>query len=225
MVLETKGKMVPSRLSEEEEVARIQAEFRRRDRDIPAQTYSWTRPVNQFFRYQLYRACANAFLEHRIGSLDELRLLDVGCGSGSWLLDFAQWGAQPVNLAGIELEEGRFNKAKDRLPAADLRCGDARHLPWPDGTFDIVTQFTVFSSILDAGVRQRIAGQMLRVTRPHGLIFWYDFRFNNPRNQNVRCIKEWEIRSLFPGCRIELRKLTLAPPLARFIVPVRGRLG
>ena len=29
-----------------------------------------------------------------------------------------------------------------------------------------------------------------------------------------------EIRALFPGRRIELRRVTLAPPLARLVVPV-----
>jgi hypothetical protein len=55
---------------------------------------------------------------------------------------------------------------------------------------------------------------MLRVLRPGGRILWYDFFRNNPTNPNVRGVGAAEIRALFPGRRIELRRVTLAPPLA-----------
>jgi len=61
---------------------------------------------------------------------------------------------------------------------------------------------------------------MVRVTKPGGIILWYDLRFNNPWNPNVRGIEAAEIRSLFPGCNVRLERLTLAPPLARHIVPI-----
>ena len=53
---------------------------------------------------------------------------------------------------------------------------------------------------------------MLRVVKPQGLILWYDFRYNNPRNPNVQGIGATEIRGLSPGRQVELRKVTLAPP-------------
>ena len=62
---------------------------------------------------------------------------------------------------------------------------------------------------------------MWRVVKPGGVILWFDFRINNPRNKNVRGISSKEIYSLFPDCSIRrLRRVTLAPPLARRIVPV-----
>jgi len=56
---------------------------------------------------------------------------------------------------------------------------------------------------------------MLRVLKPDGLIVWYDFHVNNPKNRDVRGVKKQEIRELFPACQIELRRATLAPPIAR----------
>ena len=76
-----------------------------------------------------------------------------------------QWGAVAANLYGIDLIAGRIAYARERLPGADLRWGDARHLPWRDGSFDLVTQFTVFSSILDTQVQAEVAAEMLRVLR------------------------------------------------------------
>jgi len=64
---------------------------------------------------------------------------------------------------------------------------------------------------------------MRRVLKPDGIILWYDFRFDNPWNRAVRGIGRREIHELFPEYRIELRRVTLAPPIARWIAP-RSRL-
>ena len=74
-------------------------------------------------------------------------------------------------------------------------------------------------------MKQAIAREMLRVLKPQGSILWYDFFMDNPRNSNVRGIGRRELASLFPDCRIWLRRVTLAPPLARRIVPVTLELG
>jgi hypothetical protein len=60
---------------------------------------------------------------------------------------------------------------------------------------------------------------MMRVLKPSGAILWFDFRVNNPRNPGVRGVRAREIASLFPDCSIRLKSVTLAPPLARVIVP------
>jgi ubiquinone/menaquinone biosynthesis C-methylase UbiE len=100
-----------------------------------------------------------------------------------------------------------------------VREGDATRLPWPDRSFDIVLQSTVLSSILDPAVRARIAEEMLRVTRPGGLILSYDFFVNNPANPGVRAVTARDLAHLFPTCRRSLHRVTLAPPLARRLAP------
>jgi ubiquinone/menaquinone biosynthesis C-methylase UbiE len=103
-------------------------------------------------------------------------------------------------------------------PGLAIVQAGADALPFADGTFDLVSQFTVFSSILDAGVRRRAAGEMVRVLRPGGLMLWYDFT-RNPTNRDTHGIGRREAAALFPGCRIEARSVTLAPPLARLVAP------
>jgi hypothetical protein len=68
-------------------------------------------------------------------------------------------------------------------------------------------------------MKQAMAAEMLRVLRPGGAVLWYDLRVNNPRNSAVRAISLEEIAALFPGCTVEAERHTLAPPLARAIVP------
>ena len=155
------------------------------------------------------------------------RILDVGCGDGQHLLEFAAWGARLSDLAGIDLIQTRVDRAMQRFGASmdagtgpDLRAGDASRLPWPDGGFDMASQNTVFTSILDHGMKKAVALEMLRVVKPGGALLWYDFLFNNPTNPHVKGIGATEIRSLFPACSVQLHRITLAPPIARRLVPL-----
>jgi len=195
------------------EADRILEELRRREREVPADFYSLDRPANLFLRHGQERALRKALEE--IGPLAGKRVLEVGCGSGNWLEML-----EGASLSGIELDPGRAASAAARFPDADIRSGDASHLPWTDDSFDLVLQSTVFSSILDTDMRRAVASEMLRVLAPGGAILWYDFFVNNPSNPNVRGVRRREIEALFPGCRVALRRVTLAPPLARRIVPV-----
>ncbi len=150
-------------------------------------------------------------------TLEDLSILDVGCGDGNMLRQWLQWGAAPDRLAGIDLRAAPVERARILNPNIDVRLGSAEELPWEDGSFDLVSQLTVFTSILDVQMKRRIAAEMSRVLRPGGAVLWYDFAYNNPRNPDVRGIGSYEIAELFPGFRNRIRRVTLAPPLARFI--------
>jgi len=199
------------------ETARIASEYARRERELAPDSYVWSRPANLLFHQQAVRGCISAL--HRAGRfpLRGQSVADIGCGDGAWLLEFAQWGASPAALSGLDLNQGRIERARRRLPQADLRTGNAGELPWPDSSFDLVSQFTVFTSILDPALERTVAQEMLRVLKPDGVVLWFDFRFNNPWNPHVRGIGASRIGALFPDCAIELAPVLLAPPLARLI--------
>jgi ubiquinone/menaquinone biosynthesis C-methylase UbiE len=100
-----------------------------------------------------------------------------------------------------------------------LGRGNAAQLDFADGSFDIVLQATVFTSILDSALKMQVAREMVRVLKPDGVLLWYDFRVNNPRNPDVRGIEREEIERLFSNCRVRLERITLAPPLLRAVAP------
>ena len=77
----------------------------------------------------------------------------------------------------------------------------------------------MFSSILDPAVRATAASELARVLAPGGLVLWYDFFTDSPRNPNVRGVGRRELRRLFPGFEVRWRRVTLAPPLIRLLVP------
>jgi SAM-dependent methyltransferase len=148
--------------------------------------------------------------------LDDLKLTEVGCGSGGNLLDFLRFGFAPHNLCGIELLRERAAAARQALPTAlEVYEGDACAANIPDGSQDAVFQSVVFSSLLDDDFQRTLANRMWQWVKPGGGILWYDFVYNNPTNPDVRGVPLKRVRELFPEGEIIMRRVTLAPPISR----------
>src|SRR5689334_13350816 len=158
--------------------------------------------------------------QYGVTQLERKKILEIGCGNGDLLRDFIKWGAQPENVHGVELIAERVSEAIHVCPK-DMKIlqGNAAKLQLPDKMFDLVLQSTVFTSVLDPGTKQQIANEMCRVLKPSGMILWYDYHMNNPKNPDVRGVKFREIKALFPNCDIRLKRITLAPPIARRVAP------
>ncbi len=194
---------------------RIIDEYRRREKNVFASLYSMLRPANERTVHRLERALLRALRRGGVHDLGALRFLDVGCGTGGHILRWIQWGAQPERCSGVDLVRERLDAARHRLPSlVDLRVTDASTLPFADGAFDVTTQFTVFSSILDDAMQRAVAREMARVTRPGGLILSYDF-WLNPTNPATCGVTVSRLRELFPTSTLWTQRITLAPPLAR----------
>lgn len=185
------------------------------DKDI----YTWFNIVNLFILHQRQRAIINALKKRGINSLKQKKILEMGCGAGGVLTEFLNFGAAQKNLYGLDILPDRLVDARQRLPHSRFLHADGSHIPFPAHSFDMVLQFTALSSILDDNLRGEIASDMVRVLKPNGVILWYDF-WLNPTNPQTHGIRPTEIRQLFPNCRVEFDKITLAPPLARVLVPI-----
>jgi ubiquinone/menaquinone biosynthesis C-methylase UbiE len=198
---------------------RIRAEYARRDHEVDPDVYAPWAEASAFMHFGAARNAATML--HRAGVFPgpDAECLEVGFGYQGWLTDLIRWGVPERNLHGIELYPPRANRARAILPVADLRVGDASHLPWEGNTFHLVVASTVFTSILDTGVRHTVAHEITRVLAPGGVLLWYDFAVNNPRNPNVRKVDRSELRRLYPTLQGEIRSVTLAPPLVRLIAP------
>src|SRR5262249_10069322 len=82
---------------------------------------------------------------------------------GKWFSMFDDFGAARRNLSGIDLNPDCVETCARSFPGAEVQVGDATSLPWGNGNFDIVSQGTMFTSLLDPEVKQAIAQEMLRV--------------------------------------------------------------
>jgi len=158
--------------------------------------------------------------EERRCDLSRMRILEVGSGKGYWLANLIKYGAVPENVFGVDLSPDRIAYARKRLPAeVTLICRNGAALGFADASFDLVFQVLVFTSILEDDLKREVAAEICRVVKPDGLIVWCDFRVNNPRNPDVRGIRRSEIRQLFTNCDIVFKRVLLAPPIARLVIP------
>jgi SAM-dependent methyltransferase len=164
------------------------------------------------------------FREIGLTSLKGLRILDVGCGSGGHLRRMIDFGAEPPNCFGIDLFRRSLASARQLNPNVSFIEGSAAQLPFPDGEFDLVFQFTVFTSVLDVPLRRAIVSEILRALRPGGYFIWYDFAYPNPNNANVRGIGRSEIKQLLADFSLKFRRVTLAPPIGRAAVKISPAL-
>jgi ubiquinone/menaquinone biosynthesis C-methylase UbiE len=202
------------------ELDRINQEFTRRDADpVLAGRYSLFNPAALLHRQGQERHSLAYLKKYKLENLSSLKILDVGCGSGGQLRRFLDYGADPANLYGVDMLSSRVEQAQKLAPAVNWQVASAGHLPFATGSFDLVLISVVLTSVLDEAVRREISMEIHRVLKPDGKILWFDFAFSNPRNRAVRGINRTRVGRLFPGAKVDLKRICLAPPLARLIAP------
>lgn len=207
-------------MTESDDFHRLRREYESRNARLRgSELYSYFYTPYLFAMQGLERQILRMLKANAGSHLEDQTMLEVGCGSGGVLKQFGRWGACARRVHGVDLLFDRLVEAREALGEAGVVNANGEWLPYPEGMFDLVMQFTAFSSILDGEVKRRAAAEMLRVVKPSGLILWYDF-WLNPTNKQTRGIRPAEIRALFPGCEYQFKKLTLAPPIARRLVPV-----
>jgi SAM-dependent methyltransferase len=114
-----------------------------------------------------------AMILEAVGDLGGARVLDDGCGIGTYVQKLSQVAGE---VYGLDYERERVAEGARRLARPGLVCGAGEHLPFRDGCFDLVLSNEVIEHVQDD--RQALA-EMARVTRPGGrlVIFcpnrWY----------------------------------------------------
>lgn len=205
--------------------AEAQAVAERYARRTAPDRYSLLRPDVWQTVQERQRALLQMLVRHGATDLPALRLTEVGCGAGGNLLELLRLGFDPKHLQGLELLPERHAQARAALPAGTTVClGDATQAQVAPGSQDLVLQSTVFTSLLDDAFQQRLADTMWHWVKPGGAVLWYDFTLNNPRNPDVRGVPLARVRQLFPQARVDARRVTLAPPLARAVCRVHPAL-
>lgn len=201
------------------DLSRVREVYEQRDAESARGRYSLFKPGELYMLQRREEATLAMLRAAGRAPLAGMRILEIGCGRGKRLADFVRWEARAIDLFGIDVMLKFLADAQRDYPPFGLCLASGAALPFQDRSFDIVMQSVVFTSILDLEMRRRMAREMVRVAKPGGILLWYDFRFPNPRNPEVRPIGARELRALFPGIGFHVRSVTLLPPLARLVAP------
>lgn len=101
-----------------------------------------------------------------------MRVLEVGCGTGTNIQKYHQAGCE---VFGLDLSSAMLSVAQRKLgPRACLHRGDATRLPYPDGVFDLAIAMLTLHEMPHA-IRPRVMGEMSRVLKPEGQLLLVDF--------------------------------------------------
>lgn len=112
------------------------------------------------------------------------RVLDVACGTGDIAFEAAAAGAK---VTGLDVTSGMLDLAVRRPEASRVRVcfvrGDMAALPFPDGSFEIVTTGYGLRNVPDL---PGALAEIRRVLAPGGCLLSLDF--NRPANPLVRAV-------------------------------------
>jgi SAM-dependent methyltransferase len=202
------------------EVEKIRNRYRRREEAGLERMYDALNPCNVYWHAESQIAIASllaSWWPHGV-PFRNCRVLEVGCGAGSNLLDMIRLGVEPENILANDLLEARLARARERLPkGVTFLPGDGLELAITPESVDLALQFTVFSSILDKETIRALAQAIWGWLKPGGALLSYDLAYDNPRNRDVRKIALSELKALFPEATVIRRRVTLAPPIARHV--------
>jgi ubiquinone/menaquinone biosynthesis C-methylase UbiE len=92
------------------------------------------------------------------------RALDAACGTGRHTAYLASRGHR---VAGVDATPAMLEKARARVPSADLRVGDLAHLPFDAGAFDLAVCALALSHL---SAPEPAVAELARVLRPGGTL-------------------------------------------------------
>jgi 2-polyprenyl-3-methyl-5-hydroxy-6-metoxy-1,4-benzoquinol methylase len=99
------------------------------------------------------------------------QLLDVGCNWGRWSIAAARAGWRPTGVDLAKKSVGAARRVAGQLGVeAEYVVGDARELPFADGSFDAVFSYSVLQHLAKEDVPQ-VVSELDRVLRPGGLVW------------------------------------------------------
>jgi len=98
---------------------------------------------------------------------EDAAILDIGCAKGFMLYDFMQLMPQ-AKLAGIDISEYAIQNALQPVRPL-VRVGNAKSLPYPDKSFDLVLAINTIHNLPYEECKQSLR-EIQRVSRRHAFV-------------------------------------------------------
>jgi SAM-dependent methyltransferase len=102
--------------------------------------------LNQFedFAHRLGMTRALRYVGERSGELAGKRVLDLGCGRGRWVKEYAERGAV---VTGVDVSSDAVELLRPRFPSHVFVCGDLAALDLEPASFEIANSVTVLQHL------------------------------------------------------------------------------
>jgi SAM-dependent methyltransferase len=102
-----------------------------------------------------------------VRTLGARRILDAGCGEGFTMRELQEDGVQAA-MVGVDFSPTAlaWNQAH-QMSGSPLNVADVRHLPFPEGSFDLVLCLEVLEHLPDSALGLR---ELLRVSQDYVLV-------------------------------------------------------
>ncbi|GEM_PF-2840924 len=153
----------------------------------------YTGPANEYKQ----KVMANAY-RRLIGSLAGKRILDVGCGTGRGVTDFARDARMAT---GCDASLDMLSFAREKVSGRQNCCfaaAYAQSLPFSNGVFDVVTALN-FLHLFSLETQKAMVAEMKRVVKPGGILV---LEFDNAlHGLGIGLYKRWfgDERGSLPG--------------------------
>lgn len=115
------------------------------------------------------------YLKSRPDEAAPVQLLDVACGTGSFLQELKE-NYPDLRATGLDLSPFYLKRARENLKAfthMDFVEAKAEEMPFKDASFDVITNIYLFHE-LPSRVRQEVVQEMYRVLKPGGMLIFVD---------------------------------------------------
>lgn len=128
--------------------------------------------------YAITESSRHYFESRLLECAEGKRVLEIGCGDGTYSLWLASHGAdvEGIDLSGENVATARSKASQIGIGSASFQVMDAEHLAFPDASFDIVFGSSVLHHL---DIEPALAG-IGRVLKPNGEIFFYEPLGYNP---------------------------------------------
>ena len=173
------------------------------------------------FQYLAKKKCfINSFSELDLNQSDSV-IVDIGCGYCSDLINLVNLGFNQENLFGVDINKSNIDFGKKNYPILNLSCQDASKLNFQSDFFDLTFESTLFVQLTCEDLSQRIANEMIRITKKNGYLIIFDWRYGKLNNPKFSACNKKRIKKIFKVNQstklISIQKGMLIPPIGRFL--------
>lgn len=142
--------------------------------DTVAPKYDLTNDVLSFGQDRRWRKA----VVRTVGAQPGERVLDIAAGTGT---SSEPWADRDIEVVAADFSMGMLRVGHRRRPDMAFAAADAMHLPFADGSFDVVTMSFGLRNVADIDLALK---EFRRVTRPGGRLVVCEF--SQPVNKVFR---------------------------------------